>query len=475
MSKVSTQPSIQSLIEEAEGKLQEFRDLMLHRPENPRLIEESCISITQWTLRTLDSGLQEQVSGRMNRTIRIMRDDRQRYDNALVALRAGRRLVSECVVNRKAQMTLRNVVAREHRKAVPPYQRSGTRTDHSERYDYYGRQFDKPLKLWEPKMLFEEVPLDVQEPDDGASCPRLEEVSEEPVDFVCPDHLRDCEFRLFDPEVRVYLKRLPSNEDPFANRILNLLGSAVTSLEHVLLACDALLVPDRRNKHFWRQMDELHMSDLLTELREHLLQGRDAEVAAAWAWLGLNVAAYSASPPKVFEVAKEQQDELRAYLRDGPQGGLWLTFASTVGGALGMVVADLRLIRKAVGQEPIKAESGSSGAGEQGTEDPKPPIIPPFPTRLFPKLGTWSAIERAILKCLYEKARTCEALAYPTGYSSEAVRDALLKGRVLRVSGIVANRRGLGFYRTDAPPQDILSHKPPESPHTKPNQAVSKP
>jgi len=78
---------------------------------------------------------------------------------------------------------------------------------------------------------------------------------------------------------------------------------------------------------------------------------------------------------------------------------------------------------------------------------PSAPVTP-----RAPEGHTWTELEATILAELHGAAFTLEALARHLGLPVPTVRDRLLRDKPLRRSGVVANRRGLGYYRTDAPP-----------------------
>jgi len=61
-------------------------------------------------------------------------------------------------------------------------------------------------------------------------------------------------------------------------------------------------------------------------------------------------------------------------------------------------------------------------------------------------------LESSIIKQLEGAAYTCEGLALVLETPTSTIRDAL---RRLKVSGLVGNKRGRGYYRPDAPPNDV--------------------
>ena len=65
---------------------------------------------------------------------------------------------------------------------------------------------------------------------------------------------------------------------------------------------------------------------------------------------------------------------------------------------------------------------------------------------------TWTDLELDILSTLHYSAKKGEELAKALRKPWPTVRDALRKDRPLRRTGIVRSRSGLGYYRTDAPP-----------------------
>jgi hypothetical protein len=66
----------------------------------------------------------------------------------------------------------------------------------------------------------------------------------------------------------------------------------------------------------------------------------------------------------------------------------------------------------------------------------------------------WTQLEMDILEALRGKALTGEGIGRAIRREFPTVRDALKTNAPLRRSGKVANKRGVGYYRTDAPPQD---------------------
>jgi len=67
---------------------------------------------------------------------------------------------------------------------------------------------------------------------------------------------------------------------------------------------------------------------------------------------------------------------------------------------------------------------------------------------------TWTQIEMDILQALHGKALPGEAIAIAIKRKWPTVRDALKTNAPLRKSGAVTNKKGLWYYRPDAPPQD---------------------
>jgi len=94
----------------------------------------------------------------------------------------------------------------------------------------------------------------------------------------------------------------------------------------------------------------------------------------------------------------------------------------------------------AVGQRTDAGKAAIAGVGSTPTRAPKTPA------------GEWTELDMAILEVLHYSALRGEAIAKVIKRRWPTVRDALGKQGRLRSSGIVDNRRGLGYYRTDAPP-----------------------
>ena len=145
---------------------------------------------------------------------------------------------------------------------------------------------------------------------------------------------------------------LPANADPFASHVIRLFEVAQDSLGVFLHKCCEEIAPEgeqafsderflelsnyleRRRKRKW--------IETLRRLGVPLLQGRPAEVAGAWAWVGLNALASCAKVRTYFDSTFEQQMAVADCLRNGPESGLWLQFVSKVRGAIGIVIGDLR-------------------------------------------------------------------------------------------------------------------------------------
>ncbi len=117
-----------------------------------------------------------------------------------------------------------------------------------------------------------------------------------------------------------------------------------------------------------------------------------------------------------------------------------------------------RLMSRLQESEGDAAEGG--GAGKEAVPARE---VPPCPHG-----GPWLPVERAVLKALYYRGRTLDALASslckPDGtlWSYEMIRKATLKGGRLRKCGVVDNKRGVGYYRTDALP----GQEPKKEPHS---------
>ena len=98
-----------------------------------------------------------------------------------------------------------------------------------------------------------------------------------------------------------------------------------------------------------------------------------------------------------------------------------------------------RLSSKLAGE--VGRQDGETGTGASGAP---PEVIP---------VGEWNDCERKILRALFYTAKTTDELSSELPFSHSRLRDALLTKGILRTSGIVKNRRGDGYYRTDAPPE----------------------
>lgn len=85
------------------------------------------------------------------------------------------------------------------------------------------------------------------------------------------------------------------------------------------------------------------------------------------------------------------------------------------------------------------------GEVRAGTPAPRIPDSPPE--------HQWTELEMGILKVLYYKAMLAKNIVSALGKDDAgAINDALRKNAWLRASGIVANQKGLGYFRKDARP-----------------------
>ncbi len=146
-------------------------------------------------------------------------------------------------------------------------------------------------------------------------------------------------------------------------------------------------------------------------------------------------------------------DELRGQAQERRESDAPPQFE--LAGPLSAARADKKKAAVSTGTSAAESQQAESELSEDDARTARAPVTPD---------GNWTQLQLCILEALHYCSRTGENLANAVGRKYPTVRDALRTNGPLRTSGYVTNKRGLGYYRTDAPPDFEAEHTPTEPP-----------